>query len=102
MAIAIVDLSIVLPGVKVMKFHNRTEWTLNGQLHRAEGPAIEFVNGDKRWIQNGEVHRVEGPAVEYANGTKCWYQNGELYHVEDTEPCGREQPVIKFANGTKD
>ena len=24
-------------------------WTLNGEFHREDGPAIEYVNGDKYW-----------------------------------------------------
>ena len=28
--------------------------------------------GTKRWYQNGQLHREDGPAVEYADGTKSW------------------------------
>ena len=24
----------------------------------------------------GQLHRLDGPAMEYADGTKYWYQNG--------------------------
>ena len=69
------------------------EYTLNGQLHRTDGPAIEYANGDKYWYINGQRHRDNGPAVEYAHGTKCWYINGK---------CHRENgPAIEFANGYK-
>jgi len=27
---------------------------LNGKLHREDGPAIEFANGDKSWYLNGD------------------------------------------------
>ena len=29
--------------------------------------------GTKAWYLNGELHRLDGPAVEFANGDKWWY-----------------------------
>jgi hypothetical protein len=48
-------------------------------LHREDGPAIEYANGDKYWYLNGKLHREDGPAVEYACGSKRWYLNGVIY-----------------------
>ena len=42
------------------------EWYLNGQLHRVDGPAIEYASGTKAWWLNGKRHRVDGPAIEWA------------------------------------
>ena len=50
-------------------------WTLNGNLHREDGPAIEYPNGEKRWFLNGKLHREDGPAIEFANGEKRWFLN---------------------------
>jgi len=69
-------------------------WFWRGQLHRDDGPAVEYVNGDKSWWRNGLQHREDGPAVEWANGSKWWCRNGEL-HREDG-------PAIERANGTKE
>jgi len=33
--------------------------------------------GTRRWFLNGELHRVDGPAIEFANGSKEWWINGE-------------------------
>ena len=63
------------------------------QLHREDGPAIEYASGSKYWYLNGQYHREDGPAVEHADGTKAWYHNGQL-HREDG-------PAIEFADGTK-
>ena len=30
-----------------------TIWYLNDQLHREDGPAVEYANGDKAWLLNG-------------------------------------------------
>jgi hypothetical protein len=55
-----------------------TEWKLNGNRHRLDGPAIEHKNGTKLWYVNGHLHRLDGPARDY----KClccstdWYIYG--------------------------
>jgi antitoxin component YwqK of YwqJK toxin-antitoxin module len=78
----------------VKVFSDRTEWRNSaGQLHREDGPAIEYSNGTKSWYRNDRPHREGSPAVEYADGTKSWYRNGEL-HREDG-------PAHEWANGTK-
>jgi len=64
-------------------------WFLNGEYHRTDGPAIEFVNGNKYWYLNGEYHREDGPAIElFTNGNKAWYLNGKQVRMEDviTDP----------------
>ena len=52
-------------------------WTLNGEYHREDGPAIEYPNGEKHWYLNGKLHREDGPAVELPSGTKRWFFNDE-------------------------
>ena len=68
--------------------HGGKSWYLNGDLHRTDGPAIEWSNGDKHWWLNNERHRTDGPAVENADGTKYWWLNNELVAMEDvfTDP----------------
>ena len=51
-------------------------WFVNGLRHRTDGPAIEFPDGEKWWYINGLRHRTEGPAVEHSDGTKEWWVNG--------------------------
>jgi hypothetical protein len=44
--------------------------------------------GDKYWYNNmGELHRVDGPAVEYTNGNKYWFLNGS--RIYSLYPDGR-------------
>jgi hypothetical protein len=55
-------------------------WKLpNGNLHREDGPAIEYSNGDKSWYINGLRHREDGPAIEYSDGDKDWFINDTYY-----------------------
>ena len=70
-----------------------TFWYQNNQLHRKDGPAVEYAGGTKFWYRNGQFHREDGPAIEYANGDKAWYRNGQ-FHREDG-------PAVECADGGK-
>ena len=56
-------------------------WYLNSwwgkKLHREDGPACEFANGDKWWYLNDELHREDGPAIEWADGGSWWFLEGK-------------------------
>jgi hypothetical protein len=52
-------------------------------LHRLDGPAVEWSNGDKIWFVNGKRHRLDGPAIEYSTGSKAWYVDGEYLTEEE-------------------
>ena len=70
---------------------NTKRWYLNGDLHREDGPAVEYSDGDKYWYLNDSLHREDGPAIEWSNGTKKWYINNKL-HREDG-------PAIEYSDG---
>ena len=70
-----------------------TMWCLDGRLHRADGPAVEYADGYKAWYQNGQRHRVDGPAAEYADGHREWYQNGKLHRADG--------PAVEYVVGYK-
>ena len=77
----------------VRVYANRTEWRIEGKLHREDGPAIEYTNGGKTWYIDGKLHREDGPACESSSGDKEWYIEGKL-HREDG-------PALEYANGEK-
>ena len=62
-----------------------------GQLHRLDGPAVEYSTGSREWYQNGLRHRIGGPAVESADGGKFWWQNGMRHRING--------PAVMEANG---
>ena len=62
---------------------NKSWYNENGERHRENDPAVEFVNGNKYWYQNGELHREDGPAIEWNNGDKEWWFNGKQYTEEE-------------------
>jgi hypothetical protein len=64
---------------RIVTLHG-TEWRNDkGELHRENGPAVEWINGYKAWYQNGERHREDGPAIEWVDGSRAWYRNGERH-----------------------
>jgi len=69
-------------------------WDGNKILHKEDGPAIEYADGDKEYWINGERHREDGPAVECTNGHKEYWINGKR-HREDG-------PAIEYADGDKE
>lgn len=54
------------------------------QLHRANGPAIEYPDGSQAWFINGVKHRTEGPAYIGADGKEEWWVKGAK--VENHSP----------------
>jgi hypothetical protein len=70
------------------------EWhNLNGKLHREDGHAMEFPNGDKWWYRENKLHRENGPAIEYIDGSKFWYVNDKRHRIDG--------PAIEYGNGKK-
>ena len=63
-------------------------------LHRENGPAIEWRDGDKRWYQRGQRHRIDGPAVVYADGSKVWCINDKA--MTEAEFLAATQPVVEL------
>jgi hypothetical protein len=51
-------------------------WSLEGELHRADGPAVEYEDGAEEWWLHGERHREDGPALTDANGVEEWWLHG--------------------------
>ena len=83
------------PAVEYKNGDKTKQWWIDGKLHREDGPAVEFNNGaDDSWYQNDELHREDGPARVSSNGSKEWFFKGKL-HREDG-------PAIEHANGDKE
>ena len=69
------------------------EYDDSKDLHRIDGPAIEYINGTKSWYMDGKLHRVGGPAIERSTGTKSWYMDGNLHRIDG--------PAMDRADGAK-
>ena len=78
-------------GLKVDKCGTK-RWYKNGKLHREDGPASEYANGDKYWYKNGKSHREDGPAVEIKNGTYFeYYLDGKKLNFPNDIRLAKEQ-----------
>lgn len=70
-----------------------------GQLHRDDGPAIEYKNGDKYWYKNGQLHRDDGPSIEYSNGFWEWYKNGQIHRDDGPAVQWPDSSIYWYKNG---
>lgn len=65
-------------GYDEVQMHSaRTEYRLDGKLHRLNGPAVISAQGDEHWYENGVRHRIGGPAVTTRNGAEQWWVYGK-------------------------
>jgi hypothetical protein len=69
------------------------EWFIKGQRHRTNGPAVEYSNGDKEWYIEDKRHRINGPAIECADGDKVWYIEDKRHRTNG--------PAVECADGDK-
>lgn len=70
---------MILFGYSVEISRHRIIWRKNGQIHRKDGPSIEYPDGSVMWYRRDVVHRDDGPALVYTNGFRAWYQGGLLH-----------------------
>ena len=47
---------------------NKFQILPNEVYHREDGPAIVYLDGEKKWWMNGKLYRGNGPAVQLKNG----------------------------------
>ena len=50
-------------------------------------------DGTKHWFKNGKLHRINGPAIEFSNGEKRWYLHGKKVTQQDVI---KPSPLIMF------
>jgi hypothetical protein len=68
------------------EYKNYQYWVIkylneDNDLHRLDGPAEEYSEGEKYWYKDGSYHREDGPAIEEKN-YKAYYYNGEKIFVD--------------------
>lgn len=57
---------------------------IKGDLLQGKKEIDFYANGDKYWTLNGDCHRKDGPAVQFSSGEEYWFLNGKEY------PCEKE------------
>ena len=88
-----------LDGPAVEWADGSKEWLVNDERHRLDGPACEYADGQREWRVHDKLHRLDGPAVEYADGSKEWFVNGERHRL-DGPAC--EYAACEYAEGRKE
>jgi hypothetical protein len=83
-------------GPTVIWMDGRQAWCPNGQFHRdGDQPAFIDENGGQSWWQNGQLHRDgDQPAHISSDGRQEWYQHGQRHRDGD-------KPAIIRPNGEK-
>src|SRR5208282_4000465 len=57
-----------------------------GKLHREDGPAIIFPDGDTSWFYLGVLHRTDGPAIDWKVENRfVWSLHGKRLDVKTQE-----------------
>ncbi len=54
---------------------NKRWWNVKGLLHREDGPAVEYIDGEQQWWVNGNIHRLCGPALVRPHNRSAWFIN---------------------------
>jgi hypothetical protein len=79
---------------------NRTEYrNEQGQLHREDGPAVVYTNGNKYYYKNGLIHREDGPAIEFADGEKHYFINGLMHNENGPAAEYKDGSIVYYRNG---
>ena len=97
----------------LIKTKSNDIWYLNEYMHRINGPATEFLDGEKWWLINGKRHRENNlPAIIRKDGNEEYWINGEeyLFHENGTKEFidyyGRLSRVygaaVEYPNGDKE
>jgi hypothetical protein len=74
---------------EVTRWYNKSK-----ELHREDGPAIEYARGGKFYLINGKLHREDGPAVEDADGSKLYYINGKKLTEQEFKACYGKTVIV--------
>ena len=76
-----------------------TFYYVNGKLHREDGPAEEYISGDKRWYINNKLHRLDGHAIEWSDdGDVEYWIEGKRYSTKEEF----EKAAYLYKNGLQD
>lgn len=81
----------IYEGYSGAKYHY-----LNNEIHREDGPAVEFTDGTKHWYFNGKLHNIHGPAIINADGSEAWSLNDELINCSSQKEFERLMRLKAF------
>ena len=59
-------------------------WYKDDLLHRLDGPACEYANGDMTWFKDDMLHREDGPACDWSH-SKRYALNDKFVYCRSNE-----------------
>jgi hypothetical protein len=66
----------------------------NRWLHRLDGPAVIWPNGDQEWYVGGFCHRIDGPAVERISDQRWeWCFEGKWHRLDGPASISRHAQI---------
>ena len=72
------------------------EWVVwrdaEDQLYRSNGLTMERSDSTKYCTLNGQIHKEDGPAIEYVDGSKKWFLFGK--ELTEEEFNDRQKQVV--------
>lgn len=82
-------------------YHNGNQaWYKEGKIHRDDGPAVIYPNGEQFWYKEGKHHREGGPAIIRPNGEQVWYKEGKLHREDGPAVINDYGEQYWYKNGT--
>ena len=55
-----------------------------------------YDNGTREWCLDGQIHREDGPAIEWADGGRSWFLNGKRVTEEEVMNPAKELTVAEI------
>lgn len=65
------------------KYGNKRWYNDLGELHREDGPAIEYRAGTKAWFVRARYHNIKGPSFISVTGRVDWFIDGEEFETKE-------------------
>lgn len=88
---------------QIDRFGTQKWYDDDGQLHRTDGPAELWPNGDQWWCCCGKMHRTDGPAEIWSDGDVEWWLNDKHYTfgkwLEQVDVSDESKVMLKLQYG---
>jgi hypothetical protein len=93
----------MLPVLNIDRNNDRW-WYAGNELHREDGPAVEFNCGSKFWYIHDKLHRTDGPAIMLYKGHNEWWLDGLRFTLnewldQNPDMTGEEKVMCKLEYG---
>ena len=83
--------------IEIISDDNHIKYYKNYILHRDNGPAVVYINGDEEWYKEDSLHRENGPAWNWKSCNDIsWHYEGKLIDCKSQEEFERIMKLRLF------